>query len=394
MARPLDQHANKALVYRYSHAMALRGKVRMTESSWSKDRRTVPEPGPGEKPVAWTTRIEQLKNLSVELNEHFSATPPSDRFISLLPTETQIHAFSNNTHSITGVRPISFSFPSATISRSIPKKSRSLSSIIPGEPYGFHDSCDYYGEYERSFYAVTHRKAGWDCFRHAEILASGCLPLMLDIDAVPTHTMTHFPKAALSLIAATLLSQNVLPDSATQQAFLEFTYSTLSTKAMSRYFLRMSGLADAERVLFIDSKLPQVPDYLSLLTLIGLKEIFGSECHEWYHVDYLYSDFEGDISKLYGRGFGYGKLLSPQLKSSDTSRTGSRELKSVLHSGRFGAVVVGSAPRNPRLSRLILKHFEPSRVVLLDGEDHPPTSALLDRYASLDSNVFVREIVT
>ena len=37
------------------------------------------------------------------------------------------------------------------------------------------------------------KKAGWDCFRHYEIIASGSMPYFLDIERLPSHTMQNFP---------------------------------------------------------------------------------------------------------------------------------------------------------------------------------------------------------
>eukprot|EP00754_Rhynchopus_humris_P015468 Rhum_TRINITY_DN14441_c4_g2::Rhum_TRINITY_DN14441_c4_g2_i1::g.89281::m.89281 len=35
---------------------------------------------------------------------------------------------------------------------------------------------DYFNEYRHSYYCVTRKKKGWDCLRHYEILATGCVP--------------------------------------------------------------------------------------------------------------------------------------------------------------------------------------------------------------------------
>eukprot|EP00743_Colponemidia_sp_Colp-15_P015050 GILK01017981.1.p1 GENE.GILK01017981.1~~GILK01017981.1.p1 ORF type:complete len:450 (-),score=0.82 GILK01017981.1:149-1309(-) len=44
-----------------------------------------------------------------------------------------------------------------------------------------------------SYYCLTHARGGWDCGRHHEILGSGCVPYFLDVPAMPTHILSHFP---------------------------------------------------------------------------------------------------------------------------------------------------------------------------------------------------------
>jgi hypothetical protein len=41
---------------------------------------------------------------------------------------------------------------------------------------------EYYNEYKKSYFAITTKKCGWDCMRHYEILANGCIPYFLNIE--------------------------------------------------------------------------------------------------------------------------------------------------------------------------------------------------------------------
>ena len=54
--------------------------------------------------------------------------------------------------------------------------------------------------YQNSVFALTYRKAGWDCFRHYEILMNGCIPFHLEIDKCPNKTMEKLPKDLLKEI--------------------------------------------------------------------------------------------------------------------------------------------------------------------------------------------------
>ena len=54
----------------------------------------------------------------------------------------------------------------------------------------------------RSIYALTQRKQGWDCMRHVEILAAGCIPFFVGLLALPPCVAAALPRQEL-LAAAT-----------------------------------------------------------------------------------------------------------------------------------------------------------------------------------------------
>lgn len=94
------------------------------------------------------------------------------------------------------VKPISFSVPSEHVVASVPEKTKLFAGINPGfdKAYTFDKEQDYYDEYRRSLYGKTRKKAGFDCLRHYEILANGCMPIFEGIEDVPDTAMTSFPK--------------------------------------------------------------------------------------------------------------------------------------------------------------------------------------------------------
>ena len=95
------------------------------------------------------------------------------------------------------VFPISFAIPEEKITKEISEKKHILSKYRPmvtGSGYIFNSEEDYYRDYQESLYGVTHKKSGWDCMRHYEILGNGCIPLFQDLQNCPELTMTNFPK--------------------------------------------------------------------------------------------------------------------------------------------------------------------------------------------------------
>lgn len=162
----------------------------------------------------------------------------------------------------------------------------------------------------------------------------------------------------------------------------------LTSVSMARYLLRASGLSNAQRILFVDAALPQAADYQSVVTLLGLKQLRGSECHVRHPVEYVYSDTQEGTSQLYGRGFGYTRLLAPNLRSSTEREGTSPELAD------FDALVVGSISRNSKQAIALLQQFAPERTVWIHGEDSPPTLDQTRYMKDTGAHIFVRSIHT
>jgi hypothetical protein len=79
-------------------------------------------------------------------------------------------------------------------------KTRLMSPLDPRDrsTYQYYESeSGYYDQYSQSYFGLTMKKGGWDCSRHYEILASGCMPYFLDLENCPRRTMNWLPKLAL-----------------------------------------------------------------------------------------------------------------------------------------------------------------------------------------------------
>lgn len=105
--------------------------------------------------------------------------------------------------------PISFSIPEEKICEPM-DKSFDFAPLVPAyghfddphmKSYIYDDEAEYYKDYQKSSFAYTCKKGkedsldeGWDCMRHYEILACGCVPFFTDIEICPRTTLTNFPK--------------------------------------------------------------------------------------------------------------------------------------------------------------------------------------------------------
>lgn len=95
-----------------------------------------------------------------------------------------------------GALPIQFAVPEEKIAVGASVKNQLSAFIDPRNraTYIYDDEAAYYDDYRRSCFAVTMKKAGWDCMRHYEIMANRCIPFFLDLDKCPPQTMTLFPR--------------------------------------------------------------------------------------------------------------------------------------------------------------------------------------------------------
>jgi hypothetical protein len=295
---------------------------------------------------------------------------------------------SRECHERHGVWPLSFSYPGPPLPL-VNDPQDLVSPITPGLPYSFTSEAEYLATYAKAYWGLTHRKAGWDCFRHVEIMASGAVPWMLDAAQIPRYSMVHYPKVGMVAAARALRSGGRRPDQATRQAFRRHLETHLTSRAMARYVLDAAGLSDARSVLFVDERLPHHADYLSVLTLIGLKHLLGRDCRVMYPVDYIYDDTDIDVSTLYGRGFGYTRVV-PTSARTDYEHHGAMWSEAAF--AEVDAVVVGSVTRNRELAQELLKRFPADRTLWTHGEDLPPTVNEVADYRRFKVHTFVRSI--
>lgn len=281
------------------------------------------------------------------------------------------------------VYPISFSIPESKITNSLPLKSKTFAHIVPGDTstYIFQEEDAYYNDYQSSVFGKTCKKSGWDCLRHYEILANGCIPHFDRLDECPKNTMTHFPK---DLVAKAMSSET--PDEYIPE-LLEHTRKHLTCRAMAQYVFDTVGCPTPKRVLFLGGDAR--PDYLRCLTLIGMKQILGSACSDSVYIPHIYDDY-ADLAGLYGKGFTYSRAIPAAAKPSlvDIDE---------LRNGAFDLVVYGSIHRGLPYWNEVSSAYPPHKIVLVCGEDcdAPDSrhhSCFGNDYAKNGFHVFIREL--
>lgn len=276
------------------------------------------------------------------------------------------------------VFPIGFSIPECKIINHVPEKFKKFATVIPGDlkTYIFETESEYYKDYQMSMFGKTCKKGGWDCLRHYEILANGCIPWFENLDLCPKNTMTHFPK---EMVKNAMNSENF-----DISLLLDYTRKNLTTKAMAKYILSTIGLSSIKSVLFLSQDIS--PDYLRCVTLHGFKEIFGKDCHDYPCIPHLYTDY-ADSSNLYGKGMTYTCLLD---KSTTRNNLFDNTLENDIQNHKYDIIVYGSVHRGLPFWDIVNKYYKTSEIVLICGEDLDQQNQHKCEYKNY--NLFVREL--
>jgi hypothetical protein len=138
--------------------------------------------------------------------------------------------------------PITFGIPTSKLAIPNTNKTQEYATCIPGQPetYVFKEETPYYEDYQKSYYGVTMKKAGWDCMRHYEILGNYCIPYFIGLEDCPKNTLVNFPKELL-------LEGRELANNFDEQKYFsilnelfDYTKNNLTTKNLAQYVLERS----------------------------------------------------------------------------------------------------------------------------------------------------------
>jgi len=110
-------------------------------------------------------------------------------------------SFASRLYDKMGLHEISFSIPDSKVCAAPRAKTKlltqhivdpELAQLVHGSTrYVFDREDDYYNDLQVSRFGVTTRRAGWDCLRHYEIAANGCVPCFRDLQAKPSKCAPH-----------------------------------------------------------------------------------------------------------------------------------------------------------------------------------------------------------
>lgn len=118
-------------------------------------------------------------------------------FYKLLP----VYFFQNPNKLPHNIYPISFGFPDTKVVTQIPIKTKEFTEHIVDKEiqqklgkkfdYVFRKEKDYYQDIQQSRFGITTARAGWDCLRHYELAANGCVLCFKNLPFKPKFCAPH-----------------------------------------------------------------------------------------------------------------------------------------------------------------------------------------------------------
>ncbi len=266
--------------------------------------------------------------------------------------------------------PITFAIPECKIVDKIPEKDLDFAPLIPGklDTYKYTEEEEYYRDYRRSYFAITQKKGGWDCLRHYEILACGCIPYFLDLESCNEDTLYFFPKQlvkeAMNLkgVHRGYIDFDIFDEarySEILEELLQYTREHLTTKQMGKYILRTAGYSGTGKVLYLSNSI--WPDYMRCTMLIGLKEALGTDVIDVPKIPHIYTSYP-QVRHLYGRGFSYTKILPDDQVDREN-------IEKRIKNKEFELIIYGSVHRGLPHYNLVLENYPQDKIFYICGED-------------------------
>ena len=271
-----------------------------------------------------------------------------------------------------------------------------IAPLIPGDRstycFGPTQECEYNRMYQTSMCAYTQKKGGWDCLRHYEILANGCIPIFADIEQCPSDTMTTFPKKLVieaGQHVAKWTSGSLPVDEAYhtyRRLLLQHTRDHCSTSANAAYMLSKLQISTPPKHILLITGHRGV-NYTRDLCWIGIKrhiQSLGGVAVEYPPIEYLYDSFpESERSRLVGNGFTYTRRLK-----YDHSFTPEQIIENIQN--KFFDVIIygkvgpdefedGSHPTMPLWDH-VFKRYTRHEIVFLYGGDECTDMTTDNRY--------------
>ena len=283
----------------------------------------------------------------------------------------------------TRIYPLAYCIPDECIvdESVLEKKIREVAELVPGNQstYKFDATkeTEYNIMYREALFGHTMKKGGWDCLRHYEIMANGCIPIFKDLDQCPQHTMVSFPKDLVREATSRLLPWNYnnkpLYDEYVKK-MLCHVREHCSVTANAKYILSKLPILSKNNVLLIMGNIGV--NYTRETSWIGLKrhiQSIGGVAAEYPKIDFLYKSYCGNKSQLYGNGFTYSMRLDDDYiftNEQDIIETVKSHFFDIIIYGKVGPDELheGSHPNMP-LWEHVFKRYTRDEIVFLYGGD-------------------------
>eukprot|EP01064_Diplonema_japonicum_P008172 TRINITY_DN15674_c0_g1_i3.p1 TRINITY_DN15674_c0_g1~~TRINITY_DN15674_c0_g1_i3.p1 ORF type:complete len:579 (+),score=154.66 TRINITY_DN15674_c0_g1_i3:590-2326(+) len=352
--------------------------------------------------------------------------------------------------------PVGFTVPGHRYSGSISWKETDFASLIPGNPTTYKHTqqagatgktepdTDYFYNYKHAYFCVTRKKKGWDCLRHYEILASGCIPYFVDLHRMPASTMAFFPKAlvqeAMALPGvkytddrkgafwfkeAFSIDWNVFNTTRYYEIAAKIQAHArrhLTSEAMAKYIMDAMGASggpkNPKKVLYIhhcyhdfmgdslwngfkELEIKGVLDHVAdvvpprNLSTGGYNGYWGrlvnrGFCRNGRKVPLMTSDATLKRHEYYGWVNGWGNHRSHNYFPAETA-VDADTIPDRIRNKEYDLIIYAAPSRTSAWLKEVSAHYPPSQVAFLSGADSPEDISTYARYSE-KGRMFVREL--
>jgi hypothetical protein len=159
------------------------------------------------------------------------------------------------------LRPISFGIPEHLVLGQLSPKTKDFPEhVVDAEvaervgaasSYAFADEAAYYADLRRSRFGITTKRGGWDCMRHYEVAASGCVVCFRQLPSKPPTCAPHGLDASNALtyddaddLMAKLEALTPADERELQERALTWARDN-TTRAVAGRFLRALGYSSS-----------------------------------------------------------------------------------------------------------------------------------------------------
>jgi FkbM family methyltransferase len=321
-----------------------------------------------------------IPNTHFNTNQSLLQISHTDQLFNVCPlSHAEVNSLNINN---TRVLPLSFCVPDECVVSEIPHKETLMASIIPGDNstyiFSKHQEKEYNEMYQKSRFAITKMKGGWDCLRHYEILMNGCIPLFENIKDCPSFTLTTYPKElndeAYHLYESWIENDEYISKYDTLCAkYIEHTRTHCTTSAVSKYFLKnMRNGEKAKNILLITGH--HGINYNRESLWIGLKRYIASingVAVEYDPLPFLYNDFDDTNGNKY---YGHSCFTLPKrLDKDDNYNMSELEIKEKIKNKFWDIIVYGKVGPDEfcdfPLYDLVKQKYSANQIAFIFGGD-------------------------
>jgi hypothetical protein len=296
------------------------------------------------------------------------------------------------------VYPLNIVVPPKLVLDKVPEKKKLFGTVIPGDEstYIFKTADDYYGDYQESYFGYNWKKGQWDTGRNQEIIMNGCIPLFMDIDKCPEHCLMHHPKKKYQELRDKYYQKDFSKEEYEKDCkwLLEYCRENLTTDAMARFALEVTGKTDVKNVLYITlgDRADQLNDYL----FQGFRNVVGEGVIDsnklWWVYDgikegYTYRGTNDDrvwidpndpnLSEKDKNGLVKQKVKVSELRGGGMTYSGNipdisvdrENIEDKIRERYFDLIVYGSFNRCKEYLNLVLENYEKDEVFIVDTDD-------------------------